>query len=663
MLIGVDVGGTFTDAVLALDGRVITAKAPTTPDDQSEGVLAAIEAALAKAGADPGQVEEFSHGMTVATNALLEGHGARTAFVATDGFTDLIALGRQDRPQLYRLCAARPAPLAPEDLRFGAPERMTPGGPLTELTPEAATELATRVAEADPEAVAVALLHSYRHPEHEQAIGAALAEALPGTHISLSHEVVGTFREFERAATTEIDAALSPLLASYLRRLAQRVREANLPEPAIMQSNGGLIDVEAAAGHASWTVLSGPAGGAAGAAFVARTAGTDDALCLDMGGTSCDVCVVDGGTVQEQSSGEIAGRPMALPMLAVHTVGAGGGSIAWRDAGGALRVGPRSAGADPGPACYGRGGTEPTVTDANLVLGYLSADAPLGGGVELDREAAVKAVNDLAHRLGLDDVTACAEGIRRVAGAEMIRALRVVTVQRGIDPRRYALMAFGGAGGLHGAQIADELGIDTILCPRASGVLAALGLVVSPRRRDVQRSVLLSGDDLTADAIERHVKELGERARESMHDPGAELQVVYELRYRGQSFELPISGSTTADPGELRHAFEDEHEERYGYRDADQELELVTIRVTATGPGVDVELAGDDGEADVERSTREATLAGEQIELEVLRGIPGPGTKLDGPAVIELPESTVLIPAGWAGEVDATGTIRMTRGA
>ena len=663
MLIGVDVGGTFTDAVLALDGRVITAKAPTTPEDQSEGVLAAIEAALAKAGADADQVEEFSHGMTVATNALLEGHGARTAFVATDGFTDLIALGRQDRPQLYRLCAARPAPLAPEDLRFGAPERMTPGGPLTELTPEAATELATRVAEADPEAVAVALLHSYRHPEHEQAIGAALAEALPGTHISLSHEVVGTFREFERAATTEIDAALSPLLASYLRRLAQRVREANLPEPAIMQSNGGLIDVEAAAGHASWTVLSGPAGGAAGAAFVARTAGTDDALCLDMGGTSCDVCVVDGGTVQEQSSGEIAGRPMALPMLAVHTVGAGGGSIAWRDAGGALRVGPRSAGADPGPACYGRGGTEPTVTDANLVLGYLSADAPLGGGVELDREAAVKAVNDLADRLGLDDVTACAEGIRRVAGAEMIRALRVVTVQRGIDPRRYALMAFGGAGGLHGAQIADELGIGTILCPRASGVLAALGLVVSPRRRDVQRSVLLSGDDLTADAIERHVKELGERARESMHDPGAELHVVYELRYRGQSFELPISGSTTADPGELRHAFEDEHEERYGYRDADQELELVTIRVTATGPGVDVELAGDDGEPDLERSTREATLAGEQIELEVLRGIPGPGTKLDGPAVIELPESTVLIPAGWAGEVDATGTIRMTRGA
>ena len=660
MLIGVDVGGTFTDAVLALDGRLITAKAPTTPEDQSEGVMAAIEAALDKAGAKADDVREFSHGMTVATNALLEGRGARTAFVATEGFTDVIALGRQDRPELYRLCAARPAPLAPDELRFGAPERMTPDGPLTELTTEAAKKLAEQIAEAEPEAVAVALLHSYRHPEHEKAIGDALAQALPDAHISLSHEVVGTFREFERAATTEIDAALSPLLASYLRRLVERSGQAGLPEPAIMQSNGGLIDVEAAAGHASWTVLSGPAGGAAGAAFVARQAGAEDALCLDMGGTSCDVCVVDGGSVQERSSGEIAGRPLALPMLAVHTVGAGGGSIAWRDGGGALRVGPRSAGADPGPACYGRGGTEPTVTDANLVLGYLSTESPLGGGVELDRQAAETAVGELATQLDLD-VKTCAEGIRRVADAEMTRALRVVTVQRGIDPRRYALMAFGGAGGLHAAQIADELGIDTILCPRASGVLAALGLVVSPRRRDVQRSVLLSGDELTADAIASAVEELGERAREAMHEPDADVHVVYELRYRGQSFELPIPGSTNPQPDELRDAFESEHEERYGYRDTEQELELVTIRVTATAAGVDVELAGGDGESDMENSTREATIGGESVELEVRRGIPSPGAKLEGPAVYELPESTVLIPPGWTSEVDDTGTIRMSR--
>ncbi len=573
MLIGVDVGGTFTDAVLALDGRLITAKAPTTPEDQSEGVMAAIEAALKKAGdsASTDQISEFSHGMTVATNALLEGSGARTAFVATEGFTDLIALGRQDRPQLYRLCADRPAPLAGDELRFGAPERMTPDGPLRELTEDAARDLAERVAGAEPEAVAVTLLHSYRHPEHEQAIAQALADRLEDVHVSLSHEVVGTFREFERAATTEIDAALSPLLARYLRQLVERARDAGIPEPAIMQSNGGLIDIASAAGHASWTVLSGPAGGAAGAAFVARRAGAENALCLDMGGTSCDVCVVDDGAVQERSSGEVAGRPLALPMLAVHTVGAGGGSIAWRDAGGALRVGPRSAGADPGPACYGRGGTDPTVTDANLLLGYLSTDSPLGGGVELDRGAAEQAVGRLADELDLD-VVACAEGIRRVAGAEMLRALRVVTVQRGIDPRRYALMAFGGAGPLHAAQIADELEIEKILCPRASGVLAALGLVVSARRRDVQRSVLWSGDELTAEAIADTVGELGERAREAMHDPEAELRVVYELRYRGQSFELPIAAEAEATPEELREAFELEHEERYGYHDGEQEL-------------------------------------------------------------------------------------------
>jgi N-methylhydantoinase A len=662
MLIGVDVGGTFTDAVLALDGRLVTAKAPTTPDDQSEGVMAAIEAALEKAGASAEKIEEFAHGMTVATNALLEGRGARTAFVATEGFTDLIALGRQDRPALYRLCAGRPAPLAGDDLRFGAPERMTPDGPLRKLTDEAATQLAERIAEAEPEAVAVTLLHSYRHPEHEQVLARALADALgDDVHVSLSHDVVGTFREYERAATTEIDAALTPLLARYLRQLVERAREAGLPEPAIMQSNGGLIDIGAAAGHASWTVLSGPAGGAAGAAYVVRQAGAGNALCLDMGGTSCDVCVVDDGAVQERSSGEVAGRPLALPMLAVHTVGAGGGSIAWRDAGGALRVGPSSAGADPGPACYGRGGTEPTVTDANLLLGYLSSDSPLGGGVELDRAAAEEAVRRLADQLDLE-VEACAEGIRRVAGAEMIRALRVVTVQRGIDPRRYALMAFGGAGPLHAAQIADELGIDTVLCPRASGVLAALGLVVSPRRRDVQRSVLWSGEELNAEAIADTVAELGERARKAMHEPEAELHVVYELRYRGQSFELAIGAGLEATPEELREGFEHEHEERYGYRDSDQELELVTIRVTATAQGTDVELAGrdEDGE-ELERSTREATLDGEQTELEVLRGIPDPGTEVDGPAVVELPESTLLVPRGWAAEVDETGTIKMQR--
>jgi N-methylhydantoinase A len=662
MLLGVDVGGTFTDAVLAVDGRLITAKSPTTPDDQSEGVLAAVAAALERAGADPGDVAEFSHGMTVATNALLEGRGARTAFIATEGFTDLIALGRQDRPELYRLCAARPAPLAAPEHRFGAPERMTPDGPLRELDAGAARELARTVAASEPEAIAVALLHAYRHPEHEDAVARALADELPDVHVSLSHQVVGTFREYERASTTEVDAALSPLLAGYLRRLVARCDEAGLPEPSIMQSSGGLIDLPAAAGHAAWTVLSGPAGGAAGAAYIARAAGAPDALCFDMGGTSCDVCVVDDGAVQEQSAGTIAGRPLALPMVAVHTVGAGGGSIGWRDAGGALRVGPRSAGADPGPACYGRGGTEPTVTDANLLLGYLAADAPLAGGVALDRDAAERAVTELARSLDME-ATACAEGIVRVANAEMLRALRVVTVQRGIDPRRYALLAFGGAGGLHAAQIAAELGIAHIVCPRASGVLAALGLVVSPRRRDVQRSVFLSGDALSADAVAGVAAELGEQARDELHEPDAELGAVYELRYRGQAFELAVAGSLTPSPDELREGFEALHEERYGYRDGEQELELVTLRVSATIPGADVSLseAGADGD-EVERGRRTATIDGEAVELEVLRGAPAPGTAVRGPAVVELPESTLLVPDGWSGEVDETGTIHIRTG-
>lgn len=664
MLLGVDVGGTFTDAVLLADGRLFTAKAPTTPADESEGVLAAIEEVLARAGARAEQVTAFSHGMTVATNALLEGRAATTALLATDGFTDIVALARQDRPELYRLCSSRPAPLVPDELRFGVRERMTPDGPLVPLTDDHADALAAKLAELEGlESAAVVLLHSYRHPEHERRLGETLARRLPALHISLSHQTVGTFREFERAATTEIDASLSPLLGGYLRRLAERCRQGALPEPAIMQSNGGLIDLTSAAGHAAWTVLSGPAGGAAGAAFVARAAGAEESLCLDMGGTSCDVCVISGGQVEEEAGAEIAGRPIALPTLAIHTVGAGGGSIAWRDPGGALRVGPRSAGADPGPACYGRGGDEPTVTDANLVLGYLSDQTPLAGGVALDARAAHRAIGELARDLGMD-VAACAEGILRVAGTEMAAALRVVTVQRGIDPRDYALLAFGGAGPLHATRVAGELGIDTILCPVSSGVLAALGLVVSDRRRDVQRSLLLSGEELTAGAIRRAARELGERASAELGDPAAQLAAVYEMRYRGQSFELPVSAGLDASPQQLREGFETLHADRYGYADPGQPLELITLRVTATSPATDLEPAspgGPHGANSPELCTRRAILGGGETEIAVIRGSPPPGFSIEAPAVVELAESTVLVTPGWGGRADEAGTIRLER--
>jgi N-methylhydantoinase A len=615
MLLGVDVGGTFTDAVLIADGVVHTAKAPTTPEDQSRGVIAAVERALQDAGAQASEVEAFAHGMTVATNALLEGTVARTAFVATDGFTDVVALGRQARRELYRLCAAHPAPLTPPERRFAARERTGPDGVVEALGGLEA--LVDAVAGAEPEAVAVCLLHSYRHPAHERAIGEALRERL-GVQVSLSHEVVGTFREFERAATTEVDAALSPLLARYLRRLRDSSREAGLPTPAIMQSSGGLAGLDVAADHAALTVLSGPAGGAAAAALLAERCGEPDLLCFDMGGTSCDVCVVEGGRVREATGREVGGRPLALPMVDIHTVGAGGGSIGWRDPGGALRVGPRSAGADPGPACYGRGGTEPTVTDANLVLGHLSADVPLAGDVDLDADAAQASVERLAGQLGLD-ARDCAEGIVRVANAEMVRALRVMTVERGIDPRRFALLAFGGAGPLHAAAIAEELGMTKILVPRASGVLSALGLAAADRRADAQRTVL-GHDDESVDALRDEVgAALG-------GEP--EIEVAWDLRYRGQSHELTVRG---AQRHELRERFEALHEERYGHRDSDGEVELVTVRVTGRLPAPAVDFGAP---------------AGEEVE---------------GPTVVALPEATLVVPEGWSGSTDDTGTLVLQR--
>src|SRR3954452_341450 len=398
MLLGVDVGGTFTDAALLTPNGLVTAKAPSTPRDQSEGVLAAVAAALDAAGVVASEVTRFAHGMTVGTNALLEGKVARTALFATEGFTDLEELGRQARAELYRLCAGHPPPLVPPELRVPVPERIGPEDVLRPLEEEV---LADRL-DALPEGVesaAVCLLWGFRDSSHERRVRDLLEER--GVHVSTSHETAGVFREYERCATTVVDAALSPLLRRYLERLGERVREAGLPDVEVMLSGGGVAAAAVAARHGSWTVLSGPAGGAVGAARLAERARSPDAVCLDMGGTSCDVSVTTGGRTGTTGGREVGGRALALPMVDVHTVGAGGGSIAWRDAGGALRVGPQSAGAEPGPACYGRGGEEPTVTDANLLLGSLDPRSPLAGGVELDRAAAERAVGDLAEELGL----------------------------------------------------------------------------------------------------------------------------------------------------------------------------------------------------------------------------------------------------------------------
>ncbi len=583
------------------------------------------------------------HGMTVGTNALLEGKTARCALLATEGFTDLEELGRQARPELYRLCAGHPPPLVGPELRVAVPERTGPDGVIRELDEDL---LGERLAEldGDVEAAAVCLLWGFRHPAHERRAAEAFGD---GVHVSTSHETAGVFREYERCATTVVDAALSPLLRRYLENLASRTRDEGLPDPQVMLSSGGVAGAALAARHASWTVLSGPAGGTVGAARAAGEAGVEDAVGLDMGGTSCDVSVVLDGQVAVGGGREVGGRALALPMVDVHTVGAGGGSIGWRDAGGALRVGPHSAGAEPGPACYGRGGGDPTVTDAALLLGHLDPGSPLSGDVELDADAARAAVGVLGESLGMD-VDEAAAGIARVAAVEMAGAVRVVTVKRGIDPRDLALVAFGGAGPMHAAAVAGELGMGRVIAPVSSGVLSALGLIVSERRRDVAQSVLLGGEELTAEAVAKVVAELGERGRDELGAAEADLRAGYDLRYAGQAFELTVPGELEPEPADLRAAFDRAHEEHYGYVDEDAELELVTVRVAAALPGAEAPA----GKGGLERrGSRSARFGGEQADAAVLAFAPEGEGEVDGPAVVELPGSTLVVPPGWTARV------------
>jgi N-methylhydantoinase A len=571
-VLGVDVGGTFTDAVLIGEGPVRTAKVRTAAR-QEESVLAAARAVGAS-----GTVERFTHGTTVATNALLERKGARTALVTTAGFEHVLHLRRQNRAHLYRLCAAHPEPLVPLERCFGVRERIGPEGVIAALDLESLPEL-------DAEAVAVCLLFSFRDSTHERAVAEELRRRLPDAHIVASHEVAPEFREYERASTTAADAYLGPLLARYLRALSGLCTEHGLPEPLVMRSSGGVASLDEAAAHASWALLSGPAGGVVGAARIAASAGLGDAIAFDMGGTSTDVCLISGGRAARSTELTIGGFPIRLPSVDVHTVGAGGGSVAWVDSGGSLRVGPESAGAEPGPASYGRGGLRPTVTDANLLLGRLPSR--LADGLVLDAEAAERALG------GLDP-----EDVVEVVNAEMLRALRVVSVEQGRDPRGLALVAFGGAGPLHACALADELGMTNVLVPNAAGVLSALGLAVSDERRDRVRSEV------------RPLAEAGELPAEGEAD----------LRYRGQSFELTVELGP-----DLAERFHRRHQERYGYADRTRELELIAVRTAEVRAGPALELPA---------GVRETRA---------------------GPAVVELDGATCWLPPGWVGVRDGAG--------
>jgi N-methylhydantoinase A len=626
-LVGVDVGGTFTDAVVVWGGRLVTAKLPSTPGDQSEAVIAAVLAALERAGLAPADVAGFGHGMTVGTNALLEGTGARTSLVATEGFGDLLDLRRQTRASLYRLDAHHPPPLIPSERAHEVAERCGPEGVLTPLDTASLARAVEAVRADGAESVAVGLLFSFAHPEHERAVARALREALPGVHVSASCEVLPEIREYERLSTTAVDAYLTPVLRSYLGRLGERAREAGLPAPSIMQSSGGVLPIEASAEHAAWTVLSGPAGGVIGAARLAAREGSELALTFDMGGTSCDVALVRDGAPARTSETVIAGHPLHLPMLDVATVSAGGGSVAWADSGGALRVGPRSAGARPGPAAYGLGGEDATVTDANVVLGRLPADGALGGRIRIDAGLARAAVGRLAGELGLG-LEECAEGILAVAVHEMVRALRLVSVERGEDPREATLIAFGGAGPLHACAVADELGVRRVVAPPAAGVLAALGLVMAGERRDYVQTVLARVD--ADEGLAGLLAPLSARAEREL--PGAPRRAAADCRYAGQSHSLTVDWDPDAPEAALADAFHAAHAARYGDSEPGRAVEAVSLRLAAERPGGDPDLPG---------------------------GEPGPA--LRGPAVIPMDGATCWVGEGWAARADAMGGILLTR--
>jgi N-methylhydantoinase A len=664
--IGVDVGGTFTDVALFLDGDLVTAKVPTT-GDQSVGVIEGIEKACDEAGIAPGEIDAFAHAMTVSVNALLERDGAKTALVTTEGFRDVLEIGRQDRPALYDLDAEKPDPLVPRRRRFELDERASPEGIERGVDGAAVREIAEEIEDVGAESVAVCLLFAYAHPENEARVAAILREEL-SVPVSVSHEVLSEFREFERTATTVADAYVRPAIEGYLGRLIDRAEGASLPAPRVMKSNGGVADAETVRSQAVTTVLSGPAAGVVGASSVGTGAGTgtgagagDGVVTFDMGGTSSDVSLVRGGDPERTPDTEIAGVPVRTPMVDVETVGAGGGSIARVDPGGALRVGPESAGADPGPACYGNGGDRPTVTDANVVLGYIGEGTALGGELELDVGAAYEALGRLADAAGLADATAAARGVYRVANATMTRTIRSITVERGHDPRGFDLVAFGGAGPMHAAALADRLDVDRVLVPGPAGVLSAYGLLVADETHDRARTVRFPLSEASPEDGRAVYDDLVETALGDVSDPDdARIERAADCRYAGQGFELTIPVDRF-DPDDLAERFADAHERAYGYR-LEEPIEAVTLRVTAT-VGTDRPAPKHAGSGDAVRGRREAVFPDRgRIETTVHdRDALAAGEPVSGPAVLEQAESTTVVPPGWLGRVRGDGTLAVER--
>jgi N-methylhydantoinase A len=658
--VGVDTGGTFTDFVYADGDGLHVFKLASTPADPSRAITDGLRR-IARATGATLRALEVVHGTTVGTNALLERRGARAALVTTAGFEDVLEIGRQARPALYDLDADRPPPLVPAPLRFGLRERVAADGAVLEaLTDAALASLIKKLKRARVEAVAVCLLFSFVRPEHERRVARALATL--GVPLSVSHDILPEYREYERASTVTINAYLQPLMGAYLKRLA-----AHAPRLRVMQSSGGSISAARAAREPVRTILSGPAGGVVGALAAATRAGFREIVTFDMGGTSTDVALCAAGAVRTTNEAAISGLPVAVPVLDIHTVGAGGGSIARVDAGGSLRVGPESAGAEPGPACYGRGRL-PTVTDANLVLGRFGGAALLGGDFALDEERAHAALADLARQMSAAaarrvSVIEAALGVVRVVNAGMERALRVVSVERGHDPRGCTLVSFGGAGGLHAVALARALRIPRVLVPRRPGALSALGALGADVLRDTSRTVMLAAARAHDAALARTFNELERAARATLKREGfAPARQRHErsvaARYQGQSFELELAWRPRAD---LAAAFHRAHAARYGYAQTDNAVEIVSARVRSTGL---VERLRDErarrGSKGAVTPERTATVYFTKQPARVAvyaRAALAPGARLNSPCVVTEYSATTLVPPDARARVDAHGNL------
>ncbi|HEX3251593.1 MAG TPA: hydantoinase/oxoprolinase family protein [Pyrinomonadaceae bacterium] len=646
--IGVDTGGTFTDFVFERDGRLTLFKLPSTPADPSLAIRQGLDRICAETGAQLDRLEVV-HGTTVGTNALLQRRGARIALVTTRGFEDVLAIGRQARPELYNLNAIKPPPLVDDELRLGVRERVVASGEVIEpLEEDELKKLVDKLKRSGVEAVAISLLFSFLHPEHEQRIASALATL--GVPLSISSRILPEYREYERTSTVVINAYLQPLMGRYLNRLSTADgKKLNL---RVMQSSGGSISADVAAVEPVRTILSGPSGGVVGALRAAQSAGIKDVITFDMGGTSTDVALCDSGAIRTTNEANVAGLPVAVSVMDIHTVGAGGGSIARVDEGGSLRVGPESAGADPGPACYGRS-LLPTVTDAHVVLGHFGGAGLLGGEFKLDekraREAIAKLADDLS-RVSQKRITikAAAEGVLAVANTNMERALRHISVERGHDPRRFALLPFGGAGGLHAVDLARALRIPTVIVPTAPGALSAVGVLVADVIKDQSRTVMFTYNAKEIAKLGKVFVEMEREAAKVLRSEGfARSRQRHErslaMRYRGQSFELEVRDTT----GDLAAAFHRAHRERYGYAQEQSEIEIVSARVRSFGI--------------VEKLAQRKIKSGKNRALSIYkRDELGAGAKLKTPCIVTEYSATTLIDADSKARIDDFGNIVIT---